>query len=78
MSTTGPTCEGCWALIAINDDVVLASNPVNAPDRKSGELRVYERGEYAYFHLRCWRDDNQPRWMERQRGPYIDLVAGSV
>ena len=75
---TRPTCEGCWAPIDANDDVVRASNPVNAPDRDSGELRVFERGEYAYFHVRCWRADNKEGWIERQRGPYLDLASGTV
>ena len=66
------------AAIEASDDVVFASNPVNAADRDTGELRVYERGEFAYFHARCWRDDNAAGWIERQRGPFIDLAKGSA
>lgn len=70
-----PSCEGCWEAIDPGDDVVLASNPVNAPDRETGELRIFERGEYAYFHTRCWRDVDAAGWLERGRGTFAE-VAG--
>jgi len=76
MTTTGPSCEACWSPIDPTDAAVLAANPVNAPDRESGELRIFERGEYAYFHARCWREDNEAGWIERGRGPYLDLALG--
>ena len=57
---------------------MLASNPRNAPDRDTGEIRIFERGEYAYFHVRCWREDNKAGWLERQRGQFVDLVSGSL
>lgn len=74
---TTPSCEGCWDPIDPGDDVVLASNPANAPDRETGELRIFERGEFAYFHARCWRETNESGWVERRRGTYADLVQRS-
>lgn len=78
MAATSPSCGACWATIEAGDDVVWASNPVNAPDRTTGEIRVFERGEFAYFHARCWREDDAAGWVARARGPYGELAAHST